>query len=97
MEWLIVVTLIIFGANQMAEEEPPVVEVVPDPIVSTTPVYERGRYYKTHKGYFVSNLTPAPDKADGCDRPILTANLDQPRSSDSLDVKEIQLNCEGEG
>lgn len=97
MEWLILVTLIFFGAEELISEDEPEVVVLPEPIVSTEPVYVRGRYYKTEQGYFVSNLTTEPAKAEGCDRPVLTANLSEPRyGAHDLNITEVAMSCEGE-
>ena len=60
------------------------------------PAYQRGSYFKTSSGYYISNLTPAPVKADGCDMPILTADLSAPRSDDGdIYITEVDVECEG--
>lgn len=60
------------------------------------PAYQRGSYLKTGNGYYISNLTPEPVQAEGCDMPILTADLSAPRSEDSdIDITEVDVKCEG--
>jgi len=60
------------------------------------PAYQRGSYFKTNRGYYISNLTPAPVQAEGCDTPILTADLSAPRSdSDDIYITEVEVECDG--
>ena len=60
------------------------------------PAYQRGSYFKTSSGYYISNLTPAPVKPEGCDTPILTADLSAPRSEDGdIYITEVDVECEG--
>ena len=50
----------------------------------------------TDYGYYISNLTPKPVQAQGCDMPILTADLSAPRSEDGgIYITEIDVECEG--
>lgn len=67
-----------------------------DYTVIEKPAYQRGSYFKTSNGYYISNLTPAPVKAEGCDMPILTADLSAPRSEDGdIFITEVDVECEG--
>lgn len=60
------------------------------------PAYQRGSYFMTDYGYYISNLTPKPVQAQGCDMPILTADLSAPRSEDGgIYITEIDVECEG--
>jgi len=60
------------------------------------PVYQRGSYFKTSRGYYISNLTPAPMQAEGCDIPILTADLSAPRSDGGdIYITEVEVECDG--
>lgn len=100
VEWIVGLVLLIGGYELWGKEEPqePVaVEVVTEQsIVSDEPLFERGRYYRTKDGYYISNLTPAPQKVDGCDRPVLTADLTAPRGDEGqIQVTEVDMECEG--
>ena len=100
VEWIIGLVLLFGGyelLNDDEQEQPIVAEVVQEQsIVSDEPVFERGRFYKTGEGYFISNLTPVPQKVDGCDRPVLTADLTAPRTDgDQIQVTEVDIVCGG--
>lgn len=100
VEWIVGLVLFIGGYELWGKDEPKepvVVEVVQEePVVSDVPVFERGRYYKTGEGYYISNLTPARQKIEGCDRPVLTADLTAPRNDDGeIRVTEVDIACEG--
>lgn len=100
VEWIIGI-LLIFGGHELLNkdkpEEPIVAEVAQkQSLVSDEPVFERGLYYRTGEGYFISNLTPVPQMVDGCDRPVLTADLTAPRTDSSkIQVTEIDMVCGG--
>ncbi|MCG8612258.1 MAG: hypothetical protein MI864_17180 [Pseudomonadales bacterium] len=99
-EWIIGLALLLGGYEILTDEkqdEPIVSNAVKEQsIVSDIPVFERGRYYRTGDGYFISNLTPALQKADGCDRPILTTDLTEPQiEDDHIQVTEVYIVCEG--
>lgn len=100
VEWIVGLVLFIGGYELWAQEEPqePVeMEIVTEQsLVSVEPLFERGRYYRTEDGYYISNLTPAPRKVDGCDQPVLTAGLTAPRSDEGqIQVTKIDIECEG--
>lgn len=60
------------------------------------PAYQRGNYFNTGNGYYISNLTPEPVQAEGCDMPIMTADLSAARSEDEdIYITEIDVKCEG--
>ena len=88
--WIVGLALL-FGGYELINKEVPsesVEEVTQEQtVVSDEPVFERGRYFNTSDGYYISNLTPEPIKPDGCDRPVLTADLSTPRT----DEGEIQV------
>ena len=98
---LIVGLVLVIGGYERWEKEEPkeavAAEIVTEqPIVSVEPLFERGRYYRTKDGYYISNLTPAPQKVDGCDRPVLTADLTAPRGDGGqIQVTEVDIECEG--
>ena len=100
VEWIIGLVLLFGGyelLNDDEQEQPIVAEVVQEQsIVSDEPMFERGHFYKTVEGYFISNLTPVPQKVDGCDRPVLTADLTAPRTDgDQIQVTEVDIVCGG--
>ena len=60
------------------------------------PAFQRGKYYKSDEGFYISNLTPAPVMALGCDTPINTADFAAPRSEDGdMFITEVDVECEG--
>lgn len=56
-------------------------------------VYARGEYYE-QDGYYISNLSPVPVKADGCDMPVLTSDLSQPRKEGDMAVSSVKVGCQ---
>lgn len=99
VEWIIGIILLFGGYEALKKDEPvvtpPVVVVEPTPLISSTPIFQRGRYYRTEAGYYISNLTPEPQAADGCADPILTADL-SPRGVEGkpIEVSEAVIDCE---
>lgn len=98
VEWVIGLILLfggyeVFGKDK--KDEP--VEVVQDvSIVSEDPVFERGRFFKTPDGYYISDLSPKPEQIEGCESPLLTADLTKLRDQeDAIEVTEIDVSCEG--
>ncbi len=64
-------------------------------VSSANPTFARGVFIRTDNGYYISNLSPQPIKAEGCDQPVLVADLSQPRSAEPRDVSSVMVNCEG--
>lgn len=99
VEWIVGLVLLFGGYELINKDAPsePVVEVIQEQtVVSDEPVFERGRYFNTGDGYFISNLTPAPVKPDGCDRPVLTADLTSPRTGEGqIQVTKVDNVCGG--
>jgi hypothetical protein len=92
--------ILIFGGYELISndknESVSIEEVQKVSVVSDAPVFERGRFFKTIDGYYISNLTPARLKVEGCDRPILTADLTAPRvDNEEIQVTEVDMACEG--
>lgn len=76
--------------NNKPQQEASYIETIEEP------VYQRGRYFKSEDGYYISNLTPKPVVADGCDLPILTADLSVPRSEKGhIYITEVDVECDG--
>lgn len=57
--------------------------------------FARGVFIRTDNGYYISNLSPEPVTAEGCDQPVLVADLSQPRSKETMDVSPVMVDCEG--
>lgn len=97
--WIVGLAILFGGYDLISEDElkEQAAEAVQEQtIVSEAPVFERGRYFKSSDGYFISNLTLAPVKPDGCDSPILTADLTSPRINDGqIRVTEVTIVCGG--
>lgn len=55
-------------------------------------VYARGSYY-AHEGYYISNLSPEPQLADGCNKPVLTADLSKPYEG-QVSVTSVEVGCQ---
>ena len=80
------------GVDQLASEQ--VIENKLDS--SAAPVgFMRGSFVRSKEGYYISNLTPEPIEPDGCDKPVLVADLSQPRTKQSLPVESISVGCGG--
>jgi len=98
--WVALLSLLFGGYHLSQDDKSTVVieEIIvqqDDQLVSQTPVYKRGRYYNTGQGYYVSNLSPEEEKIDGCDTPILTADLSAPRKQNELmSIDTVQIQCE---
>lgn len=99
VEWIIGLVLIFGGYELWSKEEsseattPAVIEQA---VVSDKPVFERGRFYKTDEGYYISDLSPKPLLADGCERPVFTTDLSVARATDEqIKVTEVDIQCEG--
>lgn len=97
--WIIGIVLLFGGyelVNKEVQEEPISELVEEHTIVSDVPVFERGRYFNTGNGYYISNLTPEKIKPDGCDLPILTADLTSPRTDEGqIQVTKVDNVCGG--
>lgn len=79
--------------SHSGEREP--VDIEPEiGLVSELPTYERGRYYRTEDGYFISNLTSAPQISEGCDNPILVTDLSKPAQDQKRHVRLVEVSCE---
>ena len=60
------------------------------------PAFQRGKYYKSDDGFYISNLTPASVMVDGCDMPINTADFSAPRAENGdMYITEVDVECEG--
>lgn len=99
IEWIVGLILIFGGIEVMDEEDNVdnriIEEVVHGKRVSDDPVYERGIFFKSQNGYFITNLTPEPVDVEGCDSQILVADLSEKRNSEvQLSVTEVEMMCE---
>lgn len=57
------------------------------------PVFARGKYIR-QEGYVISDLSPAPVLAAGCEQPVLTTDLSTPRSEDAVvEVSIVAVEC----
>lgn len=99
VEWIIGLVLIFGGYelwNKEESAEATSATVIKQTMVSEKPVFERGRFYKTDEGYYISDLSPEPLLADGCERPVLTADLSVARANDGqIKVTDVDIQCEG--
>lgn len=78
--------------NVVAEER---VEVEKNQFLSETPIFERGKYYQTGQGYYISNLSQDKQKIEGCDSPILTTDLSVARDhGEIMAIDTMQMQCE---
>jgi len=100
---LIVALIMFVGGYELSdylesEDEPAVTQemtVVVEAPPSLSPVFERGRYFKSAEGYFISDLSPAPEKVEGCERPVLTADLSEPlQDGAKMYVQVVKMSCE---
>jgi hypothetical protein len=55
-------------------------------------VYARGKYIP-RRGYYISNLSPVPPVADGCELPVLTTDLSKPRKEVPVSVSSAEVRC----
>ena len=100
IEWIVGLMLFMGGYELGSKEEPKepvmVAEVTQkQSVLSDVPIYERGRYYKTSEGYFISNLTPVPQKVGGCNPFGLTSDQTEPSNDDGqIQFTDIDLACE---
>lgn len=97
---LIIGFLLFFGYSLLSVDSPQNVQTaqveVEHPQVTTVNVFERGRFYRSTEGYYISNLTPEPELVKGCELPVLIADLNATRTADAqLQVTEIDVGCEG--
>ena len=108
MEFLIGAILIGLGwwggseyeaSKQQPVHQDPVVVIEEPEIVSDEPAFEKGRFYQTGNGYYISDLSPQKELPEGCSNSLLTADLSEPRESENLDVIEVDVKCveAGEG
>lgn len=99
VEWIIGLVLLLGGYelwDKVETAEGTSGAVIKQTVVSIEPVFERGRYYKTADGYYISDLSPKPLIADGCERLVLTTDLSAPRVDDQqIKVTEVDIPCEG--
>lgn len=82
------------GDQQMPEDTAPPVENVSE-VASESTTFARGVFIPTDSGYYISNFSAEPVKADGCDQPVLVADLSQPRSKEPREVSKVMVDCEG--
>lgn len=99
-EWILAVALIGGGSYWFWPEEEtadptPIAHVEDASLMSETPIFERGRYYRSAEGYLISNLTPEAGQFDGCERSVLTADLTATREGGAIEVQEVAVGCEG--
>ena len=80
--------------QQMHEDTEPQAENVSE-VASKSTSFTRGVFIPTDSGYYISNLSVEPVKADGCDQPVLVADLSQPRSKEPREVSKVMVDCEG--
>ncbi len=92
MEVAILISVIWASIHWGGEPEPIVVQEPPS-VMSEMPIYEKGRFYRSEHGYLVSDLSPALEEAEGCDSPILTADLSQEYSEGEREVFAVNVRC----
>lgn len=80
--------------QQMYEDTAPQIENVSE-VASQRTSFARGVFIPTDSGYYISNLSPEPVKAEGCNQPVLVADLTQPRSKEAREVSTVIVDCEG--
>lgn len=105
MEPITIIALIglAFGAGVYLDEDEapefPVAEqslvdtVVTIPPANAPQIFARETYVLSHDGYYLSNLTPDPNQHEGCNQPILIADLSQPNTQDLLPVTPVNVDC----
>ena len=102
MEWILV-PLLVWGGYEWGSYDESLEHGAPATVINQqtlvenqTSTYERGKYYKTQQGYYISNLQPKPKKDEGCDRSIIVADLSEPNNAEEkISVTEIQMTCGG--
>lgn len=99
--WIALITLLFGGYHLSSDDDTKVVyeEVMQveekQQLVSETPVFERGKYFQSGQGYYVSNLSPVKKKIEGCDSPILTTDLSVSRKQGELmPIDIVLIQCE---
>lgn len=80
--------------QQLHEDTAPQAENTSE-VASASKSFTRGIYIPTDSGYYISNLSSEPVKAEGCDQPVLVADLSQPRSKELQEVSTVMVDCEG--
>ena len=67
--------------------------VVEKPVEQT---YGRGLYAWSDAGYYISNLSVAEKKIEGCDKPVLVTDLSESAmdSNAEIQVESINIPCE---
>ena len=100
---LIVALIMFVGGYELSdflesEGEPAVTQemtVIVEAIPSLSPVFERGLYFKSTEGYYISDLSPVPEKVEGCERPVLIADLSEPlQDGAKMNVQVVHMSCE---
>ena len=106
MEPITIIALLVlaFGAGVYLDEDAePVVSPVEQThidIVDNTPsaiapkIFARQTYTLSPDGYYLSNLTPDPTQHEGCNKPVLVADLSQPNTQELLPVTPVNVGCE---
>ncbi len=80
--------------QQLHEDTEPQAENVSE-VASKSTSFTRGVFIPTDSGYYISNLSSEPVKVEGCDQPVLVADLSQPRSTEVREVSTVMVDCEG--
>jgi len=101
---IIALLALAFGAGvYLNEDAEPVVssveqtriEIVDDTPSATAPkIFARQTYTLSPDGYYLSNLTPDPTQHEGCNKPVLVADLSQPNTQELLPVTLVNVGCE---
>jgi hypothetical protein len=106
MEPITIITLLVlaFGAGVYLDEgaDPVVspvehthIEIVDNTPSATAPkIFARHTYTLSPDGYYLSNLTPEPNQHEGCNTPVLIADLSQPNTQELLPVTPVNVGCE---
>ncbi|WP_444928297.1 hypothetical protein ACJJI4_24015 (plasmid) [Microbulbifer sp. TRSA002] len=99
IEWIVGLVLLFGGYelwNKDGPDENTTATVIEQTVVSDEPLFERERFYKTVDGYYISDLSPKPLIADGCERSFLITDLSVARANDEqIKVTEVEIQCEG--
>ena len=96
IQWIVAIFLVLGGyeVGKNQNQQTNIVEPSKS-IVSDAPVFERGIYYKTDQGYYISDLSPSPMYALGCERPLYLTDLSIPANENqSREVTEYTIPCE---
>lgn len=92
------IIVVFIGGSLFFSEDTPEASVEQSAVESQTTedqaAFARGRYIPTDHGYYISNLSAEPVVADGCDLPVLVADLSNHSPGPKLNVAPVMVDCE---